>query len=116
MKTNNTNTPKTINATAGYTCLCSLLDNLLKLAEPQIKQLGKRDTELLAGLMRESSNHLSDVQTSMGVVMAAIPKKSLEQQGAELYYGLTQTLLLGESQAMLSEWANDLDYTANQRD
>ncbi|WP_373754303.1 hypothetical protein [Neisseria weixii] len=53
MKTNTTNTPKTINATAGYTCLYSLLDNLLKLAEPQIKQLGKRDTELLAGLMRE---------------------------------------------------------------
>lgn len=116
MKTNNTNTPKTINAAAGYTSLYGLLDSLLKLAEPQIKQLGKRDTELLAELMRESSNHLSDVQTGMGVVMAAIPKKSLEQQGAELYYGLTQTLLLGESQAMLSERANDLAVTAEQRD
>lgn len=52
----------------------------------------------------------------MGIVMAAIPKKSLEQQGAELYNGLTQTLLLGESQAMLSERADDLGFAAEQRD
>ncbi|WP_373754302.1 hypothetical protein [Neisseria weixii] len=59
---------------------------------------------------------MSDVQTGMGIVMAAIPKKSLEQQGAELYNGLTQTLLLGESQAMLSERADDLGFAAEQRD
>ncbi|UOO81605.1 hypothetical protein LVJ83_11870 [Uruburuella testudinis] len=117
MKTNNS-TPKTINTVAGYTCLGSLLDNLFKLAEPQIKQLGKRDTEALADLMRGASSHLSDIQTSMGAVMAAMPKDDLELQGVEIYHGLTQTLLLGESQDILSRLADDLAdlaFTADQR-
>ncbi|MDO4247560.1 MAG: hypothetical protein Q4C79_01120 [Neisseria sp.] len=116
MKTNTTNTPKTINATAGYTCLCSLLDNLFKLAEPQIRQLSKQETEVLTELMKGAENHLADIQHGMGIVMNSIPQENVESQGADFYHGLTQTLLLGESRTMLNEWANDLDYTANQRD
>lgn len=98
----NAKTHYVVKSGAGYTALTSFMLNLYELAAPRIKELPAEEKRILSGLASEACSHISNVCEAAGK-MAVHMDKTVKPD--DMFFGLSEILLLAETQRELNDTA-----------